>query len=327
MKAQVFHRVGDALQYEERSTPTISITQVLIKVSVCGLCLTDKHIIEGEIPSKKSPLIPGHQIVGRIVQLGTKVKSYQLGDLVGVTWLAKTCGICSYCIDGKENLCESAQFTGCDVDGGYAEYVAAEADYLVRLPEGHDEAHLAPLLCAGVIGYRSFKLTEIKPHQKLGLIGFGGSAHIVIQVAKHFGCDVYVFTRSVEHQKLAKELGAIWASTIEECPPELLDAAILFAPSGDLVGASLSFLKRGGKLVINAIHMTNIPELPYASIYYEKSIQSAAHVTREDAKEFIKLATAIPIFTTIEKRPLKDANQAIDDLKHSRVNGSIVFTL
>ncbi len=327
MKAQVLEKVGEPLVFEERPLPNPSDTQVRIKVSVCGLCLTDKHIIEGEIPPKKSRLIPGHQIVGRVHALGRNVENYQVGDLVGVTWLSKTCGVCTYCLAGKENLCEKALFTGYDVDGGYAEYVTAEADYIIRLPEGHDEAHLAPLLCAGVIGYRSYKLSEIQPGQKLGLIGFGGSAHIVLQIAKHYKCDVYVFTRSVEHQNHALKLGAKWVGTSLDHPNELLDAAILFAPNGELVEAGLNLLKRGAKLIINAIHMSNISELPYAAIYHEKTVQSAANVTREDAKKFMELATSIPILTTIEKRALKDANQAIDDLKKSRVNGSIVFII
>lgn len=325
MKAQVLYNIGEPLVFEERALPEPKPTQVRIKVSACGLCLTDKHIIEGELPSKKIPLIPGHQIVGRIDKLGKSVIDFKVGDLVGVTWLYKTCGSCEYCQKGQENLCQKALFTGYDVDGGYAEYVTAESDYLIPLPEGSDEASLAPLLCAGVIGYRSYKLSCIQPTQKLGLIGFGGSAHLVIQIATYYKCDVYVFTRSEEHQKLALELGAKWVGASSNRPKEFLDAVILFAPNGGLVKSGLDLLKRGGKLVINAIHMSNIPEIPYDTIYYEKIIQSATNVTREDAKEFIKLATTIPIEAKITKCNLSDANQAISALKESRINGSLVL--
>lgn len=325
MKAQVLYQIGEPLVFEERPLPEPSDLQVRIKVEACGLCLTDKHIIVGELPQKKSPLIPGHQIVGRIDKLGKDVKKFAIGDLVGVTWLHKTCGKCSYCQSGQENLCEKALFTGYDVDGGYAEYVTAEADYLIPLPEGHDSASLAPLLCAGVIGYRSYKLSGIKPKQKLGLIGFGGSAHLVIQIAKYYECDVYVFTRTEEHRNLSLELGAKWAGTSNDHPKELLDAAILFAPNGELVKPGLDLLKRGGKLVINAIHMSDIPEMPYDTIYHEKILQSATNVTREDAKEFIELATTIPIFVKMIKCRLSDANRAINNLKESKINGVLVF--
>ncbi len=325
MKAQVLHRVGEPLVFEERPLPEPSGLQVRIKVAACGLCLTDKHIIDGELPPKKSPLIPGHQIVGRIDKLGKDVTKFAIGDLVGVTWLHKTCGKCSYCESGQENLCEKALFTGYDVDGGFAEYVTAESDYLIPLPEGHDLASLAPLLCAGLIGYRSYKLSGIKPKQKLGLIGFGGSAHLVIQIARYYQCDVYVFTRTEEHQKLSLELGAKWAGTSNDHPKELLDAAILFAPNGELVKQGLDLLKRGGKLVINAIHMSDIPKMPYDTIYHEKILQSATNVTREDAKEFIELAISIPIYVKMTKCPLSDANRAIKDLKESKINGSLVF--
>jgi propanol-preferring alcohol dehydrogenase len=320
MKALVLYKGAKALVLEDRTIPEPSHTEVRIKVSACGLCLTDKHIIEEEIPLKKSPLIPGHQIVGRIDKIGVNVKSFKVGDLVGVTWLSKTCGVCSYCKEGRENLCEEAKFTGYDVDGGYAEYVTAEENFIVQLPETDDEANLAPLLCAGVIGYRSYKLSGIKPGQKLGLIGFGGSAHLVIQLAVFHKCEVYVFTRSPEHKKLAAELGAL-----EYTKDQKLDAIILFAPNGDLVKEGLDLLKRGGKLVINAIHMSDIPKMSLESIYYEKVLQTAANVTREDAKEFIELAIKIPIKAKITKRPFSDANDAIQELKDSKVNGAIVF--
>jgi len=320
MRALVLYKGAKALFLKEVLIKEPSLYQVRIKVSACGLCLTDKHIVEEEIPLKKTPLIPGHQIVGRVDQVGKNVTSCKVGDLVGVTWLSRSCGECLYCKEGKENLCEKAQFTGYHVDGGFAEYVIAEEDFIISLPETDDEASLAPLLCAGVIGYRSYKLSGIKPGQKLGLIGFGGSAHLVIQLAIFHKCEVYVFTRSIEHKKLAVALGAL------EYRNDLkLDAVILFAPNGDLVKEGLDLLKRGGKLVINAIHMSDIPKMAFETIYYEKIIQTAANVTREDAKEFIDLATKIPIKAKVLKRGFEDANSSIEEFKNSQVNGSIVF--
>ncbi len=320
MRALVLHKGAKALALEEKLIREPAPTEVRIKVSACGLCLTDKHIIEEELPLKKTPLIPGHQIVGRVDKIGESVHAFKMGDLVGVTWLGKTCGVCSYCKDERENLCEGAKFTGYHVDGGYAEYAIAEEKFVLSLPETEDEASLAPLLCAGVIGYRSYKLSGIKPGQKLGLIGFGGSAHLVIQLAVFYKCEVYVFTRSLEHKKLATELGAL-----EHTKDQKLDAVILFAPNGDLVKEGLDLLKRGGKLVINAIHMSDIPKMPFETIYYEKVLQTAANATREDAKEFIELATKIPIKAKITKRSFSDANAALQELKDSKVNGTIVF--
>jgi propanol-preferring alcohol dehydrogenase len=325
MKVALLNEINKLLVIEDKPLPDPAAFQVRIKVVACGLCLTDKHIVTGELKPKKLPLIPGHQIVGHIDKLGSSVLGFKVGDLVGVTWLNKTCGRCEYCNSGKENLCDNAKFTGFDVDGGFCEYTLAESDFIIKLPPKDDLFSLAPLLCAGVIGYRSFKLSEIKHNQKIGLVGFGASAHIVLQIAKHYHCKVYVFTRQEEHKNHAKSLKADFVGDLGDNIDTLLDAVILFAPRSEFVKESLNYLKKGAKLIINAICMNDVISFKYDAIYYERVVQSASNVTREDMKEFIDLAYAIPIQTKYEKKNLEDVNEAIEDMKKSKIPCSIVL--
>lgn len=300
--------------------------EVLIKVTACGICRTDLHIIEGELESIKSPLIPGHQVVGKVERLGQNVTTFKIGDRVGAGWLSLTCGSCHFCKSGRENLCEKAEFTGYTRNGGYADYIVINESFAHPLPLGLDDIHIAPLLCAGAIGYRAYKFAQVKRGDVLGLIGFGASAHLVIQVARYFGVKVYVFTREENHKKLAKELGAVWVGGVEEVPPQKLTAMILFAPVGDLVPKLLPHLERGGRLVINAIHMTPIPQLDYSLLWPERAILNVANGTRRDVEEFLKLAAEISLKTTVITYPLPEANEALFHLKHGLVTGAVVLT-
>lgn len=314
------------LSYQDVERLDPAPDEIEIKVLACGMCLTDKHIIEGDIALHKTPIIPGHQIVGIVERIGEGVKSIKVGEKVGVPWLHSTCNHCDYCHEGLENLCDKAQFTGYDALGGYAEYAIAKADYVIPLDDEDDPIKIAPLLCAGIVGYRSYKLCKIAPKKKLGLIGFGGSAHLVIQVAKHFDNDVVVYTRSKSHQQLALKLGASRAAPIEEVQKGELDAAIIFAPAGELVLPALTALKKGATLAINAIHTSDIPSMTYDTLYHEREIKSVANATREDGKEFIKLAKQIGIKSEVVTYPLAEANEALIDLKTSKINGSAVLT-
>jgi propanol-preferring alcohol dehydrogenase len=289
------------------------------------VCHTDLHLVEGEIELPSLPVIPGHQIAGRVHALGTGVSRFALGDRVGVPWLYSTCGQCQYCQRGQENLCGQAQFTGQHADGGFAEYMVVPAEYAYSLPDGFPDEQAAPLLCAGIIGYRSLRLSEIQPGGRLGLYGFGASAHVTIQVARHWGCDVYVFTRSPEHQEHALELGATWVGQAQDTPPDELDSAITFAPAGWLVPEALRVLRRGGTLAINAIHMSPIPELPYHLLYGERTVRSVANSTRKDAEELLCLAAEIPIHADVELYPLEAANTVLQRLKRSEVQGAAVL--
>jgi propanol-preferring alcohol dehydrogenase len=300
--------------------------QVLVQVNVCGLCHTDLHTVEGELALQRLPLIPGHQVVGRVAELGPGVKGLKPGDRVGLAWLGRTCGSCSFCQSGRENLCPEAQFTGLHLDGGYAELAAAYADFVYPLPQGLSDEAAAPLLCAGIIGYRALRLSDIKPGGRLGLIGFGASAHLAIQVARHWHCRVYVFTRSPGHQKLAKDLGAAWAGNIQETPSTLLDSAIIFAPAGDLVPEALKLLDRGGTLALAGIYMSAIPSLDYEKhLYYEKTVRSVTASTRRDGRELLELAAEIPIVTKTMSFPLEEANEALGLLKAGRIDGAGVL--
>lgn len=298
--------------------------EILLRVRACGVCHTDLHTVEGEIASKL-PVVPGHQIVGMVEKAGRDVREFQKGDRVGVPWLHRSCGVCEFCRSGRENLCEQAQFTGFHVDGGYAEYVVAPAAFAVHIPDGFDDAHAAPLLCAGIVGYRALRLSNIQPQQKLGLYGFGASAHIVLQIAVHWGCEVLVATRSAEHQRLAKELGATWVGHAEDVPGTALDSAVMFAPAGALVPEALRALRKGGTLALGGIYMTPIPELKYELLYYERVVRSVANATREDARQLMQLAGEIPIHTEIQTFPLKDANRALLALKRSEIRGAGVL--
>jgi propanol-preferring alcohol dehydrogenase len=302
--------------------------QILIQVSHCGVCHTDLHIVEGELPLERLPVIPGHQVVGQVVDQGPGVLSFQPGDRVGLAWLFKTCGTCRFCRRGQENLCESAEYTGLHRDGGFAEQVVAEADFVYPLPGDLPGEKAAPLLCAGIIGYRSLRLSEIKPGGRLGLYGFGASAHIAIQVARYWGCEVLVFTRSPGHQELARELGATWVGQAQDTPPNKLDAAIIFAPAGSLVPEALRVLERGGTLALAGIHMSPIPSLDYQKhLYYEKTVRSVTASTRQDGQELLELAAKIPIHPQVQLFPLEKANEALQLLKAGKIDGAAVLSV
>lgn len=316
---------GGPLVCLEVPRPAPAVGQVLVKVTACAVCRTDLHVLDGELASPKLPLIPGHEIVGRIEELGEGVTGFQTGQRVGIPWLGWTCGVCEYCRSGRENLCDEAKFTGYTLDGGYAEYTVADAHYCFPLPGGESDAAMAPLLCAGLIGYRSLMKTGTA--QRIGLYGFGAAAHIVIQVALHQGREVYAFTRAgdEEAQNFARRLGAVWAGSSEERTPELLDAAIIFAPVGALVPAALRALVKGGTVVCGGIHMSDIPAFPYADLWHERSICSVANLTRSDGDEFLPLAARIPVRVETQSFPLEAANEALALLRAGRLSGAAVL--
>ena len=309
----------------ERPVPEPATGQVRLRVQVCGVCHTDLHLVEGEIALPKLPIVPGHQIVGRVDALGAGVSRFALGDRAGVPWLYSTCGQCDYCRRGLENLCDHAHFTGQHADGGFAEFMVVPADFAYPIPEGFADEQAAPLMCAGIIGYRSLRLSQIEPGGRLGLYGFGASAHVTIQVARHWGCEVYVFTRSAEHQRHALELGAAWVGQAQDSPPAELDSAITFAPAGWLVPEALRVLRKGGTLALNAIHMSPIPEMPYPLLYGERTVRSVANATRQDAAELLQLAAEIPIHSDIELYPLEQANAVLQRLKRREIQGAAVL--
>jgi alcohol dehydrogenase, propanol-preferring len=311
----------------EVAVPEPGDGQVLVRVRACGVCRTDLHVIEAELPPLKSPVIPGHQVVGVVERTGPGVVQLRPGDRVGVAWLHHTCGKCEYCVSGKENLCESAAFTGYTVDGGYAEYVVAPEAFVYRIPERFEDLQAAPLLCAGIIGFRCLRVSGIAPGGVLGLYGFGAAAHVAIQVARHWNVQVLAFTRDARHQKLARELGAVWAGPGLAESPEKLDAAIIFAPAGDLVPAALRNLKKGGTVVLGGIHMSPIPSLPYELLYHERVLRSVANNTRKDGQDFLELAARIPITTQVEVFPLAQANAALNALKNDAIRGAAVIAV
>jgi len=307
--------------------PTPGRGEVRVRVSVCAVCHTDLHIVEGDLPLHKQPVIPGHQIVGVVDALGQGAKTFKAGDRVGIPWLHWTCGECGYCRRNHENLCERAKFTGWDVDGGYAEYVVVPEDYAYSLPTSFSDENAAPLLCAGIIGYRSYRLSDAKRGERLGLYGFGASAHIVLQFARHLGNECYVFTRTPAHAELAKRLGAVWTGSAEEQPPVKLDCAIVFAPAGPVVPLALRAVRKAGTVACAGITMSAIPQLDYADLYQERVLRSVANSTRQDAREFLTLAAEVPVRTEVDLFPLDHANQAIAAMKHSRVRGAAVLKL
>ncbi len=316
------------LKYVDVPDPEPGPGQIRIRVRACGVCHTDLHEVEGELPLPKLPLIPGHQIVGTVDKLGPGTSRFQLGTRVGVPWLYSSCGTCKYCRAGKENLCENAQFTGYHVDGGYAQYHVIHENFAYFLPEGFPDFQAAPLLCAGVVGYRALKLSELKPGQNFGMYGFGATAHVIIQIALHWGCDVYVFTRSKKHQELALQLGAKWAGRAEDTPPAKMDSSIIFAPAGELVPEALRVLDKGGTLALAGIYMTPIPEFDYNTLlYHERTVRSVANATRRDAEELLQIAAEIPIHTEIEVLPLSEANTALRKVKESQINGAAVLEI
>ncbi|MFN0103926.1 MAG: zinc-dependent alcohol dehydrogenase family protein [Bryobacteraceae bacterium] len=302
-------------------------SEVLIRVRACGICRTDLHVVEGELPPRKSQVIPGHQVVGTIEARGDRATRFPLGTRVGVPWLHRTCGVCPYCVRSAENLCESADFTGYTVDGGYAEYTVAPDEYVYELPAGVTDVQAAPLLCAGIIGYRSLRLAGVPHGGRLGLYGFGAAGHVAIQVARHWDISVYVCTRDARHQRLAAELGAAWVGDAAADPPAKLDGAIIFAPAGELVPPALRALDKGSTLVLGGIHMSDIPAIPYELLYEERVIRSVANNTRRDGRDFLKLAAEIPIRTSVEVYPLADANRALQSLKNDVIRGAAVLTV
>jgi propanol-preferring alcohol dehydrogenase len=319
---------NNPLHLKDVSQPEIGSKDILVKVQACGICHTDLHTVERELPLPRLPLIPGHQVVGIVEKKGAKVKRFNRGDRVGVAWLNSTCGKCEFCTSGRENLCEQAKFTGYHTDGGYAEYTVISEDFAYAVPETFSPVEAAPLLCAGIIGYRSLRLSEIKPGQRLGLYGFGASAHIVIQIALFWKCEVYVFTRSPEHQKLALDLGAVWTGKAEQIPERKLHSSIIFAPAGELVPLALKALNRGGTLALAGIYMTPIPRLDYMQhLYFEKTLRSVANSTRKNGEELLKLASEIPIRAEVTLFPLKDANRALQMLKQGKINGAGVLEI
>jgi propanol-preferring alcohol dehydrogenase len=300
---------------------------IRIRVEACGVCRTDLHILEGDLGPGRADLVPGHQIVGTVEAIGAGAEGFRIGERAGVSWLYWTCGVCGYCTTGRENLCEKARFTGWDADGGYAEAMIVPASHAFPVPEAMDAIAAAPLLCAGVIGYRSLKLSGIRPGEALGLFGFGASAHLAIQTALRWGCRVHVFTRDEDHRRHALALGARWAGPLEETPPEALHAAVTFAPSGAVAAQALSRLRRGGTVAINAVHMDDLPPIPFAHLYHERSIRTVANLTRSDVREFLEMAVREPFQVSVNPFPLEKAGQALERLKASAFLGAAVLEI
>lgn len=315
------------LVYTDTEMPEPGEGEVRVRVYACGVCRTDLHVIEGELPPRKSPVIPGHQVVGAVEKLGENAGRFAVGARVGIAWLRKTDRTCEYCRAGAENLCDAPEFTGYTVNGGYAEYIVAPEDFAYAIPDGFPDEQAAPLLCAGIIGFRSLRLSGIKPGGSLGFYGFGAAAHVAIQVARHWKVEVYASTRDARHQELALELGAVWAGGTFDEAPKKLDAAIVFAPAGEIVPAALKALKKGGVLALGGIHMSPIPSFPYDLLYQERMIRSVANNTRQDGEDFLRLAAEIPIQTHVQIFPLRDANRALNALKNDAIPGAAVLRI
>ncbi|MCB1185764.1 zinc-dependent alcohol dehydrogenase family protein [bacterium] len=327
MRAMQFNGVGSDLQMVDLPLPQPVRGQVLIRVSACGICRTDLHIIDGELDSPNLPLIPGHQIVGVVEGLGPGVDGIALGERVGVPWLGGSCGHCDYCSSGRENLCDDAVFTGYQVNGGFAEHCVADARFCFPIPGSFPDLQAAPLLCAGLIGHRAHRMAG--QSGRIGLYGFGAAAHIMIQVARHLGQEAYAFTRpgDAHCQRFALELGASWAGGSDEEPPELLDNAVIFAPAGELVPQALRSVRKGGRVVCAGIHMSDIPSFPYSILWGERSVMSVANLTRQDGEEFMRIAAAIPVHTHVTEYTLGQANEALEDLRLGRFDGAAVLRI
>ena len=327
MRAMVLEEAGRPLVEREVDDPAPAEGQLLLEVSTCGVCRTDLHIFDGELAEPKLPLIMGHQIVGRVVEAGSGADRFAVGDRIGVPWLGWTDGTCRYCRSGRENLCVQAKFTGYDIDGGYAERAVADERFCFPIPDGYPDDHAAPLLCAGLIGYRSLRLAG--EGERLGLYGFGSSAHIICQVAVAQGWQVFALTREgdTETQELARSLGAEWAGAVGDPAASDLDAAIVFAPVGELMVEALRAMAPGGTVVSAGIHMSDIPAFPYEILWHERTMRSVANLTRRDGEKFIPLAASVPVETSIQVYPLADANRALDDIRHGRVRGSAVLAI
>ena len=325
MRAMVLEKPGTPLRMVERDTPEPRAGEVLVKVRACAVCRTDLHVVDGDLTEPSLPIVPGHEIVGEIVGLGAGITGLAIGDRVGIPWLGHTCGTCGFCRSEHENLCDEARFTGYQIDGGFATHCIADANYCFPLPEAYDDIHAAPLLCAGLIGYRSLKAAG--DAERLGIYGFGAAAHILAQVARHQGREIYAFTRpgDTTAQRFARQMGCAWAGGSDERPPEPLDAAIIFAPVGPLVPEALKATRKGGTVVLGGIHMSDIPAMPYAILWGERVVRSVANLTRRDATEFLALAARCPIETTVEAMPLDQANEALRRLRAGELTGALVL--
>jgi alcohol dehydrogenase, propanol-preferring len=331
MRAMVLEKPRTPLEMRERPMPTPASGEILVEVAACGVCRTDLHVVDGELPNPKLPIVPGHEIVGRVAALGADVAGFAIGERIGVPWLGYTCGVCPYCRSDRENLCDRPLFTGYTRDGGYTTHTLADARYCFPLPERMDDAEIAPFLCAGLIGWRSYRMAcgegaEVNV-EALGLYGFGAAAHILAQVAAWQGRRIYAFTRGgdVAAQTFAKSLGAVWAGGSEEMPPEPLDAAIIFAPVGALVPLALKAVKKGGRVVCGGIHMSDIPSFPHSWLWEERHIVSVANLTRADAREFLSVAAQAGVKTEVTRYPLAAANEALADLREGRLQGAVVL--
>jgi len=327
MHAMILERTRSPLRLTDRPIPEPGQGQVLLRVLACAVCRTDLHVVDGDLPAVRQGIIPGHEIVGRVVRTGTSVKDVPVGARIGVPWLGWTCGACAHCLAGRENLCDEARFTGYDLDGGFAGYAVADARFCLPIPAAFDDAHAAPLLCAGLIGYRCLRAAG--PVEHLGLYGFGAAAHILAQVAVHRGTRVYAFTRpdDAAGQQFARTLGAVWAGAATDAPPLPLDAAIIFAPVGALVPAALRAVRKGGTVVCGGIHMSDIPAFPYEILWGERVLRSVANLTRRDGVEFLELAARVPVRTVVTTFPLSAANEALAALRHGRIEGAAVLRM
>jgi propanol-preferring alcohol dehydrogenase len=332
MRAMAVHTPApietNPLQAIEVERPRPQAGEILVRVRVCGVCRTDLHVAEGDLPPRRSRIIPGHEIAGEVVELGEGCRRFKPGARVGIAWLRQTCGVCAYCRRGQENLCQNARFTGWDQNGGYAQWTIVREDFAYPLPPAIADEQIAPLLCAGIIGYRAIKRAGIRPGATVGLYGFGGSAHLALQVLQHWKCRVFVMTRGGPHQELAREMGAEWIGSAEEPPPAPPEAAILFAPAGNLVLPALQALDRGGILAVAGIYLSAIPSLDYERhLFYEKELRSVTANTRQDGEEFLKIAGEIPIRTHTVPMALDEANQALQKLKHDELQGAAVLLI
>jgi len=327
MRAMVLESVGKPLKLLDMPVPEPGPRDILIKVHACGVCRTDLHVVDGELKNPKLPLIPGHQIVGTIEKLGENANRYSIGDRVGVPWLGGSDGTCEFCRSGRENLCDNARYTGYQIDGGFAEYTVADERFVFPIPEGYPDLQATPLLCAGLIGYRAFRMAG--EGKRMGFYGFGAAAHILIQVANHLGREVYAFSRPGDTAAIefAKKLGAVWSGGSDDLSPQLLDSAIIFAPIGDLVPPALKAVKKGGTVVCAGIYMKDIPSFPYSLLWGERVLRSVANLTRNDGEEFLALAPKIPIKTEVHPYPLEDTNKALDDLQAGRFTGAAVIVV
>ncbi len=328
MRAMVLDKPRQPLQLRDADKPRPAKGQLLVRIATCAVCRTDLHVVDGELPDPKLPLIPGHQIVGRVEEIGEGANSkFHIGDRVGIPWLGWTDGECAYCRSNRENLCDNARFTGYNIDGGYAEFTAADARFCFHLPDRYNDVEAAPLLCAGLIGYRSYRKTGNA--RRLGIYGFGNAAHLISQIALYEERDLFVFTRpgDIATQQAAKKLGAVWAGGSDEMPPEKLDAAIIFAPVGALVPAALRALAKGGSVVCGGIHMSDIPSFPYVELWGERAICSVANLTRRDGEEFLDIAPRVPVRTETETFPLEEANTALDRFRSGELSGTAVLLI